>query len=641
MSDNFNLRTFLSENELTKNSQLIKEQEGFKTFQDSGIEGLYMDTVNGVKIYSATDSSVSDYCAYVLEYPDGKIDIVDLDVSGQPISSEELQEYDILSDKPEIADFISRDIDKELGFEQEGVDEYNSYDDKPYYDDVPKSNPSKDWDSDDAEYIEDDDVEEAYQPKSKLEQVIQQAWAEKDLQTAKQLVLALIEPSKVKSKDIIVQTIKGINNKPKLDQYLANSLLKFEKLGLNEDQDEYLKGDLTVFSKNENTEETWKKGGFYSRDYVERTYPDKVKEIEGNIEDEEDRNPNIWDLYTSLETPEEVEDFIKDYINEGYTPKSKTTNKLTTRERRLVEMVQRALGEDNVDYTMGRQNDPNQLPNPAPKLNIPQMTNDEIVEEKPLPTYESVEDLMKEIEHGTNKAMYEYKISEMKRIAKQLEEKVNTLEESELSAHINPADVKKMKKDILTLHKGVSKIEKEYDRKFNKKTKTSEPKAEKQEVALAENRRKRLLKSRILSENRVSLEKRNTNTNTMENFDLKKFLVENKLTANSRVIKEYIESDPETITQAFQEAGVDLSAPTEMEIYYGHDGEEKAFATGQEALSYLEGLRAEAEAEDPNFNTESGIAYDYGENVADLYEGDGTPKLLVSFGDSALYIIAQ
>lgn len=124
-------------------------------------------------------------------------------------------------------------------------------------------------------------------------------------------------------------------------------------------------------------------------------------------------------------------------------------------------------------------------------------------------------------------------------------------------------------------------------------------------------------------------------------FNLKQFLVENKLTTNSRLIKEYIESDPETITQAFSEAGVDLSAPTEVEAYYGHDGEDLTFTTGQEALTYLEDLRTEAENDDPNFNTESGVVFDYGENVADLYEGDGTPKLAVSFGDTAMYVIAQ
>jgi hypothetical protein len=54
---------------------------------------------------------------------------------------------------------------------------------------------------------------------------------------------------------------------------------------------------------------------FYSRDYVKQKYSDKAKEIEANIEDEENNNPNIWDLYTSLETAKEVDDFVKGFIN--------------------------------------------------------------------------------------------------------------------------------------------------------------------------------------------------------------------------------------------------------------------------------------------------------------------------------------
>ena len=55
---------------------------------------------------------------------------------------------------------------------------------------------------------------------------------------------------------------------------------------------------------------------FYSRDYVKQKYGDKAEEIEANIEDEEDNNPNIFDLYTSLETAEETDDFVKGFIND-------------------------------------------------------------------------------------------------------------------------------------------------------------------------------------------------------------------------------------------------------------------------------------------------------------------------------------
>ena len=469
MADNFNLRQFLSENKLTKNAKLINE-------------GL---VVNGKEVDYTSIETDGDYPSDVYIVAANFED-------GTSLSEEELQQLEN----------EHSDLAAEIEFEKQssGLDHDEDYG---------------------VDETREETTEEGYTPKSKLEQVIQQAWAEKDLEKAKQLVIDLIEPSKVKSKDIILQTIKGIGNKMKLDQYLANSLLKFEKLGLNED-------------------------------------------------------------------------------------------KMTTRERRLVEMVQDALGYERTG-----------TPNPvhtAPVCEDPiAEEGEEMVQEKPLPTYESVEDLMKEIEHGTNKAMYEYKILEMKRIAKQLEEKVSTLEESEHAAHINSADVKKMKKDILTLHKGVAKIEKEYDRKFNKKTKTSEPKEEKESVTLAETK----------------------NTNTMENFDLKKFLVENKLTTNSKVLKEYIESDPETIAEAFSQAGVDLSAPTTVESEYGHSGETESFATGQEALSYLENKRAEAEAEDPEFNEQGGVTYEYGDSIASWYEGDKLPKLAVNFSDIASYFIIQ
>ena len=350
MADNFNLRTFLSENKLTKNAKLLKEEVSLNG-KPVDIRSIEIDGVD-----------IEDYPDFVDAY------IIAADYEdGTPLSDEELQEL-----QDENYGIVGELIhDRQLYLQEkkeEGVDEYNSYDDEPHYDDVADDTDNKRWDTD--------------------------------------------------------------------------------------------------------TEE-------------EDRYPEDIEEIT-----------------------------LKE-------------NKMTTREQRLVEMVQRALGHPTENHQNADPNVPNDSTDMAidmMKNGIPEVANDEMVEEKPLPTYESVEDLMKEIEHGTHKAMYEYKISEMKRIAKQLEEKVTTLEESELSAHINPADVKKMKKDILTLHKGVAKIEKEYDRKFNKKTKTSEPKAEKQEVALAETK----------------------NTNTMENFDLKKFLVENKLTANSRVLKENLDLEDPT-----------------------------------------------------------------------------------------------
>jgi hypothetical protein len=193
-------------------------------------------------------------------------------------------------------------------------------------------------------------------------------------------------------------------------------------------------------------------------------------------------------------------------------------SKLTAKERRLVEMVQSALGEENVDYTMGRQDDPDQLPNPPAELNIPEGEVN-IEEVKPLPKYNSIEELMKEIEAGTNEAAHSYKMKRMKEIAEMLEAKVGSLEEGEGADFVDAKKVKQMKKDIMTLRKQAEKLEKEYDKKFAKKEEKKETVKE----------------------------------SKMENFDLKKFLVENKITTNSRMLNEN-----ETPTSLGIELGADL-----------------------------------------------------------------------------------
>jgi hypothetical protein len=172
-------------------------------------------------------------------------------------------------------------------------------------------------------------------------------------------------------------------------------------------------------------------------------------------------------------------------------------SKLTAKERRLVEMVQNALGEENVDYTMGRQDDPNQLPNPAPELNIPEGEAN-IEEAKPLPKYESIEELMKEIEHGTNEAAHKYKMDEMKRVYEALEAKVGSLEEGEHAEHIDQKAVKQMRKDIAALRKAEEKLRKEFDKKFSGKEKKETPAKEKAVEALQEgfNLRKFLAENR-------------------------------------------------------------------------------------------------------------------------------------------------
>ncbi len=180
---------------------------------------------------------------------------------------------------------------------------------------------------------------------------------------------------------------------------------------------------------------------------------------------------------------------------------------MTTREQKLVKMVQEAMGT----FTDLSQ-DQFGLEDKMEPIVTPQdiEEGEDIVQEKPMPKYESIEKLMQEIEEGTNKAMYEYKMNRMKELAEMIEAKVGSLEEGDHKDYINKKDIDQMRKDIKKLRDGEAKLRKEFDRKFNKKTKTSEPReeVEKEPVALA------------------------------EGFDLKKFLVENKLTKASQEVKE-------------------------------------------------------------------------------------------------------
>jgi len=180
-------------------------------------------------------------------------------------------------------------------------------------------------------------------------------------------------------------------------------------------------------------------------------------------------------------------------------------NTMTQRDKYLTRLVENALGlqvteDDNVDYTMGRHDDPDQLPNPAPELNIPE--GEEMVEEKPLPKYENIEKLMQEIDKSTDEEAHKFKMQEMKRVADMLEKKCTALEEGDDADHIDQKKLKQMKKDIMSLRKNIEKMEKVGEKKFAKKE---------------------------------------TKADLKEGFDLRKFLVENKLTRSSRIIEESAE----------------------------------------------------------------------------------------------------
>ncbi|HMS91103.1 MAG TPA: hypothetical protein PKC87_02700 [Candidatus Absconditabacterales bacterium] len=288
-----------------------------------------------------------------------------------------------------------------------------------------------------AHGITDDDLNEAFNPKSKLAEVIAQAWAEKDLEKAKQIIRDLIEPSRVKAKDDILRNMEPIQSKAKFDYYLANSLLKFEGLGLNE------------------TTETTKI----------------------------------------------------------------TESTMTEREQYIVSLVENALGlegygDDNVINKLEKRNQ-------EPPVEQPTYSEgDEMVKENPLPEYNTIEELMKDIEEGTNKTALEYRMKRTKELYEALDEQLKSLEEGEHAKHIDKKHTKKMRSDSAQLRKYEAKLIKEYERKYEKKA-TKKAASKKEEVPMEE------------------IAVNESKTNKMEKqFDLKKFLVENKLTSNSRSLNE-------------------------------------------------------------------------------------------------------
>ena len=188
-----------------------------------------------------------------------------------------------------------------------------------------------------------------------------------------------------------------------------------------------------------------------------QTIQDAIRQVEQEVGSEATRserntleNHLMWMFRREMEMERESVDNKKPVMEN-----------LTAKERRLVEMVQDALGIT-----------PQAVAEEAPVEEEAPIAEDEMVQENPLPKYKNIDELMANIEHGTNEAAHKYKMGRMKEIADALEAKVTSLEEGENAEHIDQKAVKSMKKDIMTLRKGVDKLEKEFEKKFaNKKEK--------------------------------------------------------------------------------------------------------------------------------------------------------------------------
>jgi hypothetical protein len=254
---------------------------------------------------------------------------------------------------------------------------------------------------------------------------------------------------------------------------------------------------------------------------------DRLKQkYRGEIMDKGWSNPSLNKAlekdadYKKLKPSEQkkLKTYLQGIINSEYNEGVVKESALSSREKYLTRLVENALGlegygDDNVNKQREKQGLP---PAQGPKYSEG-VSGDEMVEEKPLPKYENIEKLMQEIDKSTDEEAHKFKIAEMKRVADMLEKKCTALEEGDDAEHIDQKKLKQMKKDIMTLRKNIEKLEKLGEKKFTKK----ETKTDLKET-------------------------------TMETtFDLKKFLTENKLTANSRMLKE--DSDMGEKMQFFME----------------------------------------------------------------------------------------
>ena len=110
----------------------------------------------------------------------------------------------------------------------------------------------------------------------------------------------------------------------------------------------------------------------------------------------------------------------------------------------------------------------------------------------------------------------------------------------------------------------------------------------------------------------------------MENtFNLKKFLVENKLTTNSRILNENTATE-----QAFMQAGISMEAPTQVVIvdWSGLIEELEDFNTGKEALQYVV-------KEIPRYSNGQQPEIQVGDEIDPHEDLDKQPTLNFQFGD--------
>jgi hypothetical protein len=487
----------------TNNSQggsfVMKEEQDYKYFDEEGTGGFYMTTIDGVKIYSLEDSSIMDTCFYALEEPETTY-MISIDVSGEPVDADYVKQDSGVTGK--VADFIVNDINSQL--EEEGLLETSRSMKNKMNEAVTLNGKPVDINSIEIDGIDTSDypdfvdayiIAANYEDGTPLSDEELMSLEDENYGLAqelifdKQLYTEGEEESGKKSEedlsddDFILFPLDKANNmyvpggrwkeKKKLDNKVNEASYK---TSANSKEAQYLKKGDIIGSGDE----------VVSVSAGAKTPSGKI-EVTLKTKDGKTKT-STWGKTTKVGVK------AKETLKE---------NKMTKRDQYLTRLVENALqihpsDDDELEFNPADAAD--ELDYRRDQYQGNQMEEaDDMVEEKPMPKYENIEKLMQEIEKSTDEEAHKFKVQEMRRVADGLEKKCTALEEGDNAEHIDQKKLKQMKKDIMTLRKGIEKMEKLGEKKFTKK----ETKAE-----------------------------------MNEGFDLRKFLIENKLTRDSRMLNE-------------------------------------------------------------------------------------------------------
>jgi len=103
------------------------------------------------------------------------------------------------------------------------------------------------------------------------------------------------------------------------------------------------------------------------------------------------------------------------------------------------------------------------------------------------------------------------------------------------------------------------------------------------------------------------------------------------------ILKEYFETDPESVQEAFQKAGIDMNTPVVVVEASGHYADEPRRANPTELVNKLQKIKDTQQEEGVHFDYEAAVAYPAQEYGLEGMEA----KLSVGVSDAYEFVIFQ